>query len=352
MDVLFLPGDGIGPEITAVSRTVLEKLNRLFDLHLNFAEDDVGFSSLEKHDITITNALIERVRNTDMTILGPVDTAHYPPADQGGVNPSAALRIKLDLYANIRPSRAIPGLPAVAPDMDLIIVRENTEGFYADRTMFAGSGECMPTPDLALATRKITRNGSFRIARVAAQLAALRRKHLTIVHKANVLKLSDGLFLSEAQKAASQQGDLVIDDEHIDAMASLLIRHPAAYDVIVTTNMFGDILSNEAAELAGGLGLSGSLNAGDDIAIAQASHGSAPDIAGKNLANPASLLFSTVLLMDWKGKQAKRSDLQTAAHALDSAIIKTLQTPQSRTRDLGGTASCSEFGRAVIKNLE
>ncbi|WP_339775587.1 isocitrate/isopropylmalate family dehydrogenase [uncultured Thalassospira sp.] len=351
MKVLFLPGDGIGPEITAATRTVLEKIDHNLSLGLHFTEEDVGFSSLEKHGVTITPDLIERVRNTDMTILGPVDTAHYPPAEQGGINPSAALRIKLDLYANVRPSRAISGLLALTPGMDLVIVRENTEGFYADRTMFAGTGEVMPTEDLALAMRKVTRGGSYRVAAFAAGLAAKRRKHLTIVHKANVLKLSDGLFLAEAKKAAALQDGLEVRDEHVDAMASLLIRTPDAFDVIVTTNMFGDILSNEAAELAGGLGLSGSLNVGDQNAIAQASHGSAPDIAGQDIANPVSLLLSAVLLLDWKGTQTGRSDLQNAAIKLDAAIIKTLENPRTRTRDLGGNLSCSDFGKAVIDNL-
>ncbi|KZB55881.1 isocitrate/isopropylmalate dehydrogenase family protein [Thalassospira xiamenensis] len=351
MDVLLLPGDGIGPEITAVTRNVLEALDRSFSLGLKFTSEDVGFASLEKYGATITPELIERARKADLTILGPVDTAHYPPADQGGINPSAALRINLDLYANVRPSKVFEGLPALARNMDLVIVRENTEGFYADRTMYAGTGEVMPTPDLALAMRKVTRQGSYRVSAFAARLAAKRRGHLTIVHKANVLKLSDGLFLSEAEKAAAEQGGLTVREEHVDAMASLLVRTPDAFDVIVTTNMFGDILSNEAAELAGGLGLSGSLNVGDENAIAQASHGSAPDIAGKNIANPVSLLLSTVLLLDWKGAETGRSDLQQAANRLDMAIAEMLKSPDTRTADLAGSLSCSDFGSVLVDRL-
>lgn len=351
MDVLLLPGDGIGPEITAVTRNVLEALDRSFSLGLKFTSEDVGFASLEKYGATITPELIERARKADLTILGPVDTAHYPPADQGGINPSAALRINLDLYANVRPSKVFEGLPALARNMDLVIVRENTEGFYADRTMYAGTGEVMPTPDLALAMRKVTRQGSYRVSAFAARLAAKRRGHLTIVHKANVLKLSDGLFLSEAEKAAAEQGGLTVREEHVDAMASLLVRTPDAFDVIVTTNMFGDILSNEAAELAGGLGLSGSLNVGDENALAQASHGSAPDIAGKNIANPVSLLLSTVLLLDWKGAETGRSDLQQAANRLDMAIAEMLKSPDTRTADLAGSLSCSDFGSVLVDRL-
>ncbi len=351
MDVLFLPGDGIGPEITEATCKVLSKLDELLSLGLRFHFDDIGFKSLEKHGVTITPALIDRAGKADMTILGPVDTAHYPPVENGGINPSAALRINLDLYANVRPSKAFDGLDSLTPDMDLVIVRENTEGFYADRTMFAGSGEFMPTRDIALATRKVTRQGSYRVAAFAARLAAERRRNLTIVHKSNVLKLSDGLFLAEAEKAAADHGGLEVREEHVDAMASLLVRTPGAFDVIVTTNMFGDILSNEAAELSGGLGLSGSLNAGDDVAIAQASHGSAPDIAGKDIANPVSLMLSTVLLLAWKGEKLVRSDLCEAANKLDSAISRTIRNPKTRTRDLGGNLSCSAFAEAVIDNL-
>lgn len=351
MDVLLLPGDGIGPEITAVTRNVLEALDRLFSLGLQFSSEDVGFASLEKHGATITPELIEGVRKADLVILGPVDTAQYPSADKGGINPSAALRINLDLYANVRPSKVFEGLHSAVREMDLVIVRENTEGFYADRTMYAGTGEVMPTPDLALATRKVTRQGSYRVAAYAARLAATRRGHLTIVHKANVLKLSDGLFLSEAQKAATAQGGVDVREEHVDAMASLLVRTPEDFDVIVTTNMFGDILSNEAAELAGGLGLSGSLNVGDRNAIAQASHGSAPDIAGKNIANPVSLLLSTALLLDWKGAETGRSDLQQAAIRLDKAIAEMLRNPDTRTVDLSGSLSCSDFGSILIEKL-
>ncbi|MDP2699148.1 isocitrate/isopropylmalate dehydrogenase family protein [Thalassospira sp.] len=347
MDVLLLPGDGIGPEITAVTRQVLERLNTRYDLGLEFHYDDVGFKSLEKHGTTITPTLIERARNTGLTILGPVDTAAYPPAEQGGINPSAALRKGLDLYANIRPSCAFPGIPALTPKMDLVIVRENTEGFYADRTMFAGSGEMMPTEDVALAIRKVTRKGSYRIAAAAAKIAASRRKHLTIVHKANVLKLSDGLFLAEAEKAAHDHGDLEIREEHVDAAASLLVRCPEDFDVIVTTNMFGDILSNQAAELAGGLGLSGSLNAGDDHAIAQASHGSAPDIAGQDRANPVSLLLSSALLLEWRGNRSGNPDLITASTRLNEVIKMLLTHPETRTKDLGGQLGTAAFGHEL-----
>lgn len=352
MDVLLLPGDGIGPEIARVTRRALECLDRTLSLDLHIDQDHVGFSALEKYGATITDALVARVRTAELVILGPVATAAYPPPAQGGLNPSAVLRKNLDLYANIRPARAYRGVPAATPAMDLVVVRENTEGFYADRTMFAGSGEMMPSEDLALALRKVTRQGSYRVAAVAARLAAARRGRLTIVHKANVLKLSDGLFLSAAREAARIRDGLEVDDVHVDAAASLLVRSPERFDVIVTTNMFGDILSNQAAELAGGLGLAGALNVGDHQAIAQATHGSAPDIAGQDRANPVSLLLSTAMLLEWRSQVSARADLHMAASRLRAAITTLLAQPHSRTGDLGGTLGTTEFGDQLCSELE
>jgi 3-isopropylmalate dehydrogenase len=293
----------------------------------------------------------EAARNADGIILGPCDTYGYPPADQGGTNPSSALRLALDLYANIRPSRSIAGVPALAPGMDLVIVRENTEGFYADRNMFAGSGEFMPTPEVALAVRKITAQASRRIARSACELAVKRRKKLTIVSKANVLKLSDGLFLREAKSVAAEYAGLAVEHILVDAMASHLVRSPQAFDVVVTTNMFGDILSNQAAELSGGLGLAGSLNAGDAHAMAQASHGSAPDIAGMDRANPSALIFSMAMLLDWLAKRHSIQRLADAATLIDRATLEVLADPALRTSDLGGPLGTLAFAREVRRCL-
>ena len=216
-------------------------------------------------------------------MLGPVSHNDYPPAAQGGLNPSGELRKRLDLFANIRPARTPDGFsPRCGARVDLVIVRENTEGFYADRNMFAGSGELMPTPDLALAIRKVTRAGSTRIAQAAFELAMRRpRRKLTAVHKANVLRVSDGLFLDCVRAVAAGFPAVAYEERIVDAMAALLVRDAGVFDVIVTTNMFGDILSDQASEIAGSLGLGASLNAGADHAVAQAQHGSAPDIAGR-----------------------------------------------------------------------
>ena len=350
MKLLLLPGDGIGPEISDVVEKVLNALNKKLSLGLTLDQKEVGFAALEKFKTTFPESILQAATKADGIILGPVDTAAYPPADQGGINVSAALRKNFDLFANIRPAVSKKGINSVAPDMDLILVRENTEGFYADRTMFSGSGEFMPTPDLALAVRKISREGSHRIGLAAAKLADMRpRRKLTIVTKSNALKISDGLFLEECRKAAANFSGLEIEEVHVDAMASLLVRTPDAFDVIVTSNMFGDILSNLANELSGGLGLGGSINAGKDRAIAQASHGSAPDIAGKDVANPVALILSTGMLLDWLGEKTNRNSLKEAAQLINTSIDKMLLMPDTRTVDLAGSIGTKAFGERIVE---
>lgn len=353
MQLLLLPGDGIGPEISAVARAVLEAVDRRFSLGIEIEEWEIGFPALEDQGTTLPDAVLEAAADADGVILGPVDTAAYPRPEEGGINPSAAFRRTFDLYANFRPARARPGIAAMAPGIDLILVRENTEGFYADRTMFAGSGEFMPTPDLALAVRKITRDGSYRIGHAAAELAAGRpRRKLTIVTKSNVLTLSDGLFRDCCLEAAKEYQGVEVEEIHVDAMASLLVRTPEAFDVVVTSNMFGDILSNLANELAGGLGLGASINAGDGRAIAQASHGSAPDIAGTDTANPAALVASTGMLLDWLGDQSDSNVLREAARVIDESVDAALADPSTRTGDMGGALGTRAFGEALVASIE
>ena len=347
MKILILPGDGIGPEIMAATGAALEALNDTHGLKLAFEERVIGLASLETEGSTLPDAVIEAIEAADGTVLGPVHTVAYPPASEGGVNPSATMRKRFDLYANIRPSRARPGVPAMTPKMDLVIARENTEGFYADRNMFHGTAEFMPTEGVALSVRKITVQGSRRIAESAFDLAGRRRNKVTVVHKANVLKVSDGLFRDTVREVAKSHPEVELDEVLIDAMAALLVRTPEAFDVVLTTNMFGDILSDEAAELSGGLGLGGSLNAGDDHAIAQAAHGSAPDIAGQGIANPTALMVSVAMLLEWLGAGHGRDDLSAAAAAFNAAVDAVLADPANHTPDLGGSAKTADIGRAV-----
>ena len=347
MKILILPGDGIGPEIMAATGAALEALNDTHGLKLAFEERVIGLASLETEGSTLPDAVIEAIEAADGTVVGPVHTVAYPPVSEGGVNPSATIRKRFDLYANIRPSRARPGVPAMTPKMDLVIARENTEGFYADRNMFQGMAEFMPTEGVALSVRKITVQSSRRIAESAFDLAGRRRNKVTVVHKANVLKVSDGLFRDTVREVAKSHPEVELDEVLIDAMAALLVRTPEAFDVVLTTNMFGDILSDEAAELSGGLGLGGSLNAGDDHAIAQAAHGSAPDIAGQGIANPTALMVSVAMLLEWLGAGHGRDDLSAAAAAFNAAVDAVLADPANHTPDLGGSAKTADIGRAV-----
>lgn len=288
MRIMVLPCDGIGPEITAATMRVLEAIDAGFGLGLSFDYEDAGFASLEKHGTTLRPETIERAREYVGVILGPQSHMDYPAREKGGVNVSAGFRTGLDLYANIRPARTRPFLKSRAEKMDLVIMREATEGFYPDRNMHKGLGEFMPTPDVALSVRKITVQACERIARQAFRLAMKRGRHVTAAHKANNFIMTDGLFLEQVRKVAKYFPEVRLDDVIIDAMAAHLVRDPSRYDVIVTTNFYADILSDLASELSGSLGLAGSINANAETGLvcAQAQHGSAPDIQGQNIANP------------------------------------------------------------------
>src|SRR5262245_10796103 len=343
-----MEGDGIGPEICAATLTVVRAADQRFGLGLTFSFTSIGFAALRQHGTTFPAAALEAAKAADGVILGPVSHNDYPPVAEGGLNPSGELRKRLDLYANIRPARTRGGFPArCGVPVDLVVARENTEGFYADRSMHLGPGEFMPTPDLALAVRKITRQGCTRIAETAFALALRRRKKVTAVHKANVLRVSEGLFLESVRAVAARFSDVTYEERLVDAMTALLVRDASPFDVIVTTNMFGDILSDLASEIAGSLGLAASLNASATHAVAQAQHGSAPDIAGKDLANPASLIGSAAMLIAWLGERRQDDRLTRAADAIEAALDKAISEPQGRTRDLGGPLGTAAFGERV-----
>ena len=347
MKILVLPGDGIGPEITQATLAVLDRANAKFKLGLEWQMEDIGVVTLKKEGSTLPARVMDAARKAPGIILGPVDHLQYPPRDQGGINPSGELRVKLDLFANIRPAKSRMGVGLTGKPVDLVIFRECTEGFYADRNMFSGPGEFMPTPDMALAVRKVTARQCERISRVGFEWARKRRKKVTAVHKANVLHLSDGLFLREVRKVAKEYPDVELDEKIVDAMAALLVRDPSRFDCIVTGNMFGDILSDEASEISGSLGLAGSVMAGDDACCAQAQHGSAPDIQGQDKANPTSLILSAVMLFEWLATRHKRPEFDRAAKAIETAIDAALQSPDTRTADLKGKLGTRAFAAHI-----
>lgn len=350
MHILVLPCDGIGPEIVASAISVLQAANQRSDLNFHFDFAEAGLVSLEKYGTTLRDEVFEKARNYDGIILGTISHADYPDPEKGGINISAKFKVGLDLYANVRPARTRPFLPSnmkAGKTMDLVIMREATEGFYSDRNMSRGWGEVMPSPDMALSTRKITRHCSERIARRAFELATRRRKKVTAVHKANCFHMTDGLFLECVNKVAEEFPEVLLDDLLVDASTAHLVRTPEQFDVLVTTNFYGDIISDLASELSGSLGLAGSLLAGDTHCCAQAQHGSAPDIAGQDKANPTSMILSIAMMLQWMGERFSKSSLIEMGDSIDAAVDLVLKDPDKRTADLGGRLGCKDFGEAV-----
>lgn len=352
MKILVLPGDGIGPEITQATLTVLNRANSLYKLGLEWQMDEMGFVTLKKEGTTCPQRVLDAARTAAGVILGPISHMDYPPREEGGLNPSAEFRVKLDLYANIRPAKSRLGVGLTGKPVDLVIFRECTEGFYADRNMFMGIGEFMPTEDMALSVRRVTAKCCERIARRAFEMAMTRRKKVTAVHKANVLRISDALFLREVRKVAADFPEVQLEELIIDATAALLVRDPSRFDCIVTGNMFGDILSDEASEISGSLGLAGSVNAGDELCVAQAQHGSAPDIQGQDKANPTSLILSAAMLLEWLGRRHNKAALTHAAIGIETAVDAALNDPATRTPDLGGKLGTQAFASSVADRLD
>ena len=352
MKFIVLPCDGIGPEIVAASVEVLNAADKRFNLGITCDYEDAGFTSLEKHGTTLRQETLDRAKTYDGIILGTQSHADYPTPEKGGRNVSAGFRVGLDLYANVRPARTRPYLPSNMREgrtMDLVIMREATEGFYPDRNMARGWGEMMPSPDMALSVRKITRHCSERIARRAFELAMTRRKKVTAIHKANSFHMTDGLFLEAVRHVAKDFPDVQLDDLLVDASTAHLVKEPERFDVLVATNFYGDILSDLASELSGSLGLAGSVMASDDLCCAQAQHGSAPTIAGKDLANPTSMILSVAMMVRWVGDKQKNRAMQDAGDAMVRAVDKALENPTTRTRDIGGPIGCKAFTEAVVR---
>jgi 3-isopropylmalate dehydrogenase len=339
----ILEGDGIGPEIVPAARRVLEET----DLDIEFVDLPVGWAGYEEYGSTVPSETLTRLEECDGWILGPILAGQYPDDDAAPLNPSGALRTEFDLYANVRPVRAYEG---IGPEgMDLTIVRQNTEGFYADRNAFAGDGRLMPTEDVSVSVRVITRRECRRIAEAAFGYAADGGGSVTAVHKANVFEYGDGMFLEECRNVGERYPDVELETCLVDAFAMELVRNPTQHDVVVTTNMFGDILSDEAAGVVGSLGLAPGLNYGDDHAMAQATHGAAPDIAGEGTANPAAIILSSAMLLEWladDGVEEAGGAADTITRAVTLALDSGIYTP-----DLGGEATTDEFTDAVTEGM-
>ena len=326
----LIPGDGIGPEVTEAVVRILDASG----VSIQWESHDAGVVAFERTGHTLPVDLIDSVRRNKVALKGPVTT----PIAQGFTSVNVGLRKALDLYANLRPVWNLPGVDARFQGVDMIIVRENTEDLYAGL-------EHEVIPGVVESLKIITERASTRIAHFAFQHARRNgRRRVTAIHKANIMKLSDGLFLESARRVAREYGDIKYDERIVDAACMQLVMFPETFDVLLLPNLYGDIVSDLCAGLVGGLGVVGAANLGSEIGVFEAVHGSAPDIAGKNLANPTALLLSAVLML-------RHIDEGAAADRIMQALARVLTGGQVRTRDLGGTASTTEFAAAVARAL-
>ena len=327
----LIPGDGIGPELTDVAVEVVEATGVAIDWNRVEAGADVYL----KHGTPLPDRVLNQVRTDRVALKGPIGT----PIGGGFKSANVLLRQSLDLYACVRPVRTIPGLGTRFDDVDLVIVRENTEGLYSGL-------EHRVAPGVVESLKVVTEHASLRIARFAFELAvAEKRPKVTAVHKANIMKLSDGLFLECARRVSRDFPDIELHEIIIDNCAMQLVTRPEQFDVLLMDNLYGDILSDLCAGLVGGLGVVPGSNIGNDCAVFEAVHGSAPDIAGKRLANPTAILLSTAEMLRHLGER-------DAAARLERAVYATLAEPAYRTRDLGGDANLDEITRAIIERIE
>jgi isocitrate dehydrogenase (NAD+) len=328
--VVFIPGDGIGPEVTAAARRVVDSTG----LEVHWEERLAGQAALEALGSPLPTETLDAVRRADATLKGPTGT----PSGTGFRSVNVELRQKLELYANYRPAKSLPGVPSRYENVDLIVVRENTEGLYSGL-------EHEVVPGVVESLRVVTEAASERIARFAFETARRqRRRRVTCVHKANILKLSDGLFLRTCRRVAEEFSDIVFDDSIIDAAAMRLVINPQSFDVMVMENLFGDILSDLTAGLVGGLGLTPSANIGHGVAVFEAVHGTAPDIAGKGVANPTAVILSAVLMLRYLNEK-------TAADRLETAVHSIYARGNIRTGDLGGRSTTIEFVDALLSAM-
>lgn len=328
--VTLIPGDGIGPEITKAATRIVDASGVDFE----WVEHEAGIRAYEKSGNPLPSALLDSIRENKVALKGPLTTL----VGEGFPSANVALRKELDLYANLRPVRSVPGVQSRYEGISLVIVRENTEDLYSGI-------EHMIMPGVTQGLKVITSEASSRIARFAFEYARKRgRKKVTAVHKANIMKLTDGLFLDSARKVSEEFTDIEFDDKIVDNLAMQLVLNPHQFDVLLLSNLYGDIVSDLCAGLVGGLGMVPAGNIGEDYAVFEAVHGSAPDIAGKGIANPTALTFSGVLMLRHLGENE-------AADRIIQATFRVLERGEVRTPDLGGTASTQEYADAVIAEL-
>ena len=326
--IALMQGDGIGPEQTNATLKVLSAVEEATGIEFEFIEAEGGDETLKKRGVALPNDTIEILKNTDACLKAPVG--------ESAADVIVKLRFLFDLYANLRPIKSYPGVAALRPDIDMLFVRENTEDLYKGYEFQVG--------DDTVALRVITKKGCERIAEAAFKLAMKRKKKVTAVHKANVMKVTCGLFRDTCKAVAAKYPEIAFDDLYVDNASMQLIKRPHEFDVIVITNMFGDILSDEAAQIGGGLGMAAGANVGDSYGLFEPIHGSAPKHAGKNIANPTSMILASKLMLDWLGESE-------GARRIEEAVLKTLSERKAITYDLGGTAKTTEMADEIVKKI-
>ncbi len=350
--IAILNGDGIGPEVVDSAKRVLTAAAEDNSLAITFLDFPIGWQAYRKFGRTLPPDTLAGMSECDGWILGPLEAGSYPKDDKDYPMASGKIRKGFDLFANIRPVKSfLKG----SKKIDFVIVRENTEDFYPDRNLFKGYGEFWPDEDTVLSLRVVTRRACKRISETAFSLARSRasKRLVTAVHKSNVLIEGDGLFLEEVRKASKAFPDIILNDGLVDSVGMQLVLSPEKFDVLVTTNLFGDILSDVAAAEVGGLGLAPSLNSGEKYAMAQAVHGSAPDIAGKGIANPVAEILSTSMLLEWLHSRNGDESLKRCASTIDNAVTKILASGEKEllTTDLGGNASTGQFTSEIVREI-
>lgn len=347
-----LYGDGIGPEITKATEVIMRAAVEKAGVQVEFPVYPMGWEGIKKYGDPVPEITKEGLKTVHGWVFAPHDSASYPKEQFDKTNPSGVMRHYFDLFSNMRPARSYPGVKSLVGEADVIIFRENSEGALPDRNMYRGLGEFMPNPDMAISLNVCTRKATERLAHEAFKQAMKRRKKLTIVHKANVIKLPGELFRSTIKDiGAKYYPEVAIDDYHIDAMTAHMVRRLKDFDVIIATNLFGDIISDLAGELTGSLGLGPSINTNDHQCMAQAAHGSAPDIAGRNIANPVGIMLSAQMMYEWLSDRYDDEKLKYVSDLMKDGILQTMAEGYV-TPDLGGKASTSSFADAIAKKIE
>lgn len=329
--ITLIPGDGIGPEVSAAVVRIIEAAG----VEVRWETHYAGAQALEKFGDTLPAELLESIKRNKVALKGPITT----PVGKGFTSVNVGLRKALDLYANLRPVRALPNVPCRYPELNLVVVRENTEDLYSGI-------EHVVVPGVVESIKIITEKASTRVAKFAFEYARREgRKKVTAVHKANIMKLSDGLFLECFYRVGEDFPEIEADDKIVDNACMQLVMRPEQFDIMLLENLYGDIVSDLCAGLIGGLGLVPGANIGELGAVFEAVHGSAPDIAGQGIANPTALLQSGILMLRYLGER-------DAAEKIEKSMLKVFEEGKVRTRDIGGTAKTTEFADAIIAGFE